>query len=153
MFGNQAIAQQIEFFGQLIVAVQHSRRVSGHLIRTNKVQIVGLGLFETVFEIFARRLLGNTFLQQLKVTLPGCFEGGGIVVFAEHDDQLITQGLAKLEPPIQGDEVVAHQRFLAPGHLQHTDKTKQQAQQCNSDQRGNAEKKPGLQLHRQFHRR
>jgi hypothetical protein len=46
--------------------------------------------------------------------LLGSLKGRGVMVFTEHDDQLIAQGLAQFEAQVQGAEVVAHQASWLP---------------------------------------
>ncbi|MNX68924.1 hypothetical protein D3C86_1001260 [compost metagenome] len=135
------------------MAAKHIRRVRGRFISLDKALVVGLGFSEAVVASGFCRLLCDALLQQFEVMLLRGGESGGVRLLAEHDDQLITQGLTQLEPQVQGDEVTADQCFLAAGHLHHADQPEQEPEQRDGDQCGDAQEKPGPQFHRQFHRR
>ena len=152
VFCEQTIAHRIEFFRECFVATQHLGRVRGLAVGLEKIQIVVLGLFEPVRAAVAGMFEGNAFIEQLDVMLPGRFEPGRIGLLADHDHQLITQGLTQLQPQVEGGEVVANERFLGAGHLHHTDQPEQKPEQRHGDQCGNTQEQPSTQLHRQFHR-
>ena len=147
---DQTIAQRVEAVREFLVTADVQRIGMGFFKGFQKKLVVLAGLSKTIVQ-FVFALMLHPFIEQGQILVRRRFQRLGIGVVAQHQDQLVTQGLTQLEAQIKGDEVVADQRFLRFGHLHHADHAQQQAKQRHRYQCRNAQEQPGPQLDRKFH--
>ena len=81
---DQAIAQDVEFVGQVRVATEHVGRVPRKVQRREKIQVIGLGLHEAVLAILAAFFMSDALIQQAEIMLARRIERCCVGFLLEH---------------------------------------------------------------------
>ncbi len=106
VLGDQAVAQDIEGFGEFLFAAGRWGRLLRLVKSRQEALVVGPGPAETA-AVPVALFMGNALVEQLEVTLFGRLQRLGIGALLQHHDQLIAQALAQFEAQVEGDEVAA----------------------------------------------